>query len=115
MSELTDTIDKIISKIPTTTEDDQSKYGNALASLLALQATAGKFEQEKGILSAEVGQLEDRKTTLSEGYSNQLQYRNDLLMDDQRAKQERMQADPRNQGEAKILQEYLASHPQSKF
>lgn len=115
MSELTDAIDKIVSKIPTTTEDDQSKYGNALASVLALQATAGKFEQEKNILSAEVGQLEERKTTLSEGYSNQLQYRNDLLLDAQRAKENQYKEDPRNQGEAKLLSDFLASHPQSKF
>ncbi|MFW3388641.1 UNVERIFIED_CONTAM: hypothetical protein RF648_21905, partial [Kocuria sp. CPCC 205274] len=72
-------------------------------------------EQEKGILSAEVGQLEERKTTLSEGYANQLQYRNDLLVEDQLAKKARIEQDPRNHGEAKMLADYLKSGAKSLF
>lgn len=72
-------INNIIEKIPNEGEENQERYGNALAGMLALQNVAGKLEKEKQMLQAEVDSLESRKTSLAEGYANQLEYRNTLM------------------------------------
>lgn len=72
-------INNIIEKIPNEGDENQERYGNALAGMLALQNVAGKLEKEKQMLQAEVETLEQRKTSLAEGYANQLEYRNTLM------------------------------------
>lgn len=100
-------ISEIIELIPTESDADQEKYGNALAGMLTVQNVAGKLEKEKALLQAEVYRLEERKESLAQGYANQLDYRNTLLSDQSILPKEYARESKEEQ-EAKMLQRMAA-------